>query len=131
MFHQANTKLQHTLEFNSSNLDADGNNDPLVPWFRMQQGLHIFGAGMQRSIIYNETGEIGSGGPAIRIVRESGDTRTMQQTGMIRDLKITCSKADTQTSAQYLHAGTSVWKSKVLSESKLRLLGDTLFKGLE
>lgn len=88
-------KITSPLEFNSSNLDADGNNDPSVPWFRMQQGLHIFGAGMQRSIIYNETG----GGPAIRIVRDPGDTRTMQQTGVIRDLKITCSKADKQTSA--------------------------------
>ena len=70
----------------------------------MQQGLHIFGAGMQRSIIYNETGDKVTkkdGGPAIRIVRQSGDKRTMQQTGMIRDLKITCSKADAQTNDQY------------------------------
>ena len=39
----------------------------------MQQGLHIFGAGMQRSIIYNETGDKVTkkdGGPAIRIVRD-------------------------------------------------------------
>lgn len=63
-----------------------------VPYWNTQQGLYMHGAGMQKSIIYNQIEnptETVPGAAAIRIVRNPKDRRTFQQTGTIRDLQIT------------------------------------------
>jgi Pectate lyase superfamily protein len=87
-------KVTTPLKYHSSNLNADYQSkiDTEVPYHKSQQGLHFFGAGMQKSILYNEINNPNNkppGGPAISITRDSKDTRTFQQTGLIRDLKIT------------------------------------------
>jgi hypothetical protein len=48
-------KTTSPLRYHSSNLDADGTVDMKVPYYNTQQGLHIFGAGMQKSILYNKS----------------------------------------------------------------------------
>ena len=88
-------KITSTLHYDSNNLDSNGEEDPLrkIPGQESQQGLYLFGAGMQKSVIYNRIGSIdpkvGEGGPAISIGRTSTDNRTFQQGGKIMDLKIT------------------------------------------
>jgi hypothetical protein len=82
-------KITSTLRYHSSNLDADGQVKMTVQYWNTQQGLYIFGAGMQKSILYNQIRNTKDPpGAAISIIREKGDTRTFQQSGIIRDLQI-------------------------------------------
>ncbi|HTH22555.1 MAG TPA: glycosyl hydrolase family 28-related protein [Nitrososphaeraceae archaeon] len=86
-------KVTSTLQHHSSNLDADGKKNTTVGYWNSQQGLHVFGAGMQKSIIYNQIRNANrTGAAAISILRDTSDTRTFQQSGVIRDLQITSDK---------------------------------------